>query len=219
MATVLIVEDEAAIADLIELHIKLAGHLPLVISDGLGLDEILRDKRPDIIILDVMLPGRDGFSLMSDIQPLGIPVIFLTAKDRLEDKIAGLKLGADDYIIKPFEAIELTTRVDAVLRRCGGGRESFMIGNLEVRADERTVLTGGAEAPLTAKEFDLLQVLIQNKNLALSREKLLEMVWGYDYMGETRTVDVHIQRLRKKLRCDDVIKTVYKYGYRLDVPR
>ena len=219
MAEILVVEDEAAIADLVELQCKLAGHSAAVLYNGDMVMEKIKSIRPDIIILDVMLPGRDGFSIMQDIRPLGIPVIFLTAKDRVEDKVTGLKLGADDYIVKPFAAIELITRIETVLRRCKIDADVFRLGNVEVRRDEHLVLLNGQRAELTSKEFDLLCVLIDNRNLALSRDKLLELVWGFDYMGETRTVDVHIQRLRKKLGLDDYIVTVFKHGYRLEVPR
>ncbi|MDR1530932.1 MAG: response regulator transcription factor [Clostridiales bacterium] len=219
MAAILIVEDEIPIADLIELQIKLAGHTAEVLHRGDTVMDCVLGKRPDIILLDVMLPGRDGFSIMQDIRPLGIPVIFLTAKERLEDRVTGLKLGADDYIMKPFAAVELTARIEAVLRRCRKCAEIFQLGDIEVRQEEHIVLRGGENVELTAREFDLLRILIENKNLALTRDKLLELVWGFDYMGETRTVDVHIQRLRKKLGLEENIKTVFKYGYRLDVPR
>ena len=219
MAEVLIVEDEAVIAELVELQLKLAGHSSSVLCSGEGVLERIENSRPDIIILDVMLPGQDGFSVMQDIQHLSIPVIFLTAKDRTEDKIAGLKLGADDYIVKPFSVVELITRIETVLRRCAKSSNVFRLGCVEARLDERIVLRGGVRVELTSKEFELLHVLIDNVNLALSRDQLLELVWGFDYLGETRTVDVHIQRLRKKLGLDDSIVTVFKHGYRLEVPR
>jgi DNA-binding response OmpR family regulator len=219
VAAVLIVEDEPAIAALIEIHVKMAGHNAYILQDGDKVLERIKGNRPDIIILDVMLPGRDGFSLMEELRPLGIPVIFLTAKDRLEDKIAGLRLGADDYIVKPFAAVELTTRIETVLRRCKASDGIFRLGKLEVRMDERLALVDNQEIDLAAKEFELLKVLIENKNLALTRDKLLELAWGFDFMGETRTVDVHIQRLRKKLGLESSIRTVFKHGYRLEVPR
>ena len=219
MAAVLIVEDESAIAELIELQLKLAGHTADVLYSGDAVADFVRNKRPDIIILDVMLPGKDGFAVMREIQPLGIPVIFLTAKVTVDDRVTGLKLGADDYIVKPFAAVELITRIEAVLRRCRKDTEVFRLGKIEVRPDEHTVLYSGEKAELTAKEFELLCALIYNKNLALTRDKLLELVWGYGYVGETRTVDVHIQKLRKKLGLDEYIKTVFKHGYRLEVPR
>lgn len=219
MAHILIVEDEIAISELIDIHLKMAGHQCSILYDGSDVINFIEEKHPDLIVLDVMLPGQDGFSLMKEIEPIGVPVIFLTAKNKLEDKISGLRLGADDYIIKPFEAIELITRIETVLRRCNVNTSTFTLNDLEVKLNEHVVLLSGQEIELTLKEFELLEVLINNKNLALSREKLLDLVWGYDYMGETRTVDVHIQRLRKKLHLENIIKTVYKLGYRLEVPR
>jgi DNA-binding response OmpR family regulator len=219
MARILIVEDEEAIAELVSIHIKMAGHQPTAIGNGNEAMQAISENRPDLIVLDVMLPGQDGFSLMRQISPMGIPVIFLTAKDRLDDKISGLKLGADDYIVKPFAAIELVTRIETVLRRCNTGANVFALGALEVKLDERMATLNGREIELTPREFELLQILIDNKNIALSRDKLLELAWGFGYIGETRTVDVHIQRLRKKLNMGDSIKTVYKHGYRLEVPR
>ncbi|GHU53899.1 DNA-binding response regulator [Clostridia bacterium] len=215
MANVLIVEDEIAIADLIALHLSIAGHNSHILDNGGKVMPYLKDNTPDIILLDVMLPERDGFSLISDIN--NIPVIFLTAKDRLDDKVAGLKLGADDYIVKPFEAIELMARIEAVLRRVGKNDSAIRLGDVYVNINERRVTLNGTDVELTAKEFELLQVLIENKNLALTRERLLELVWGMDYYGETRTVDVHIRKLRQKLGFEDCIKTVFKYGYRLEV--
>jgi len=171
------------------------------------------------VILDVMLPGCDGFSLLPEIRTLGVPVIFLTAKDRLEDKVYGLNLGADDYLVKPFSALELAARVEAVLRRTEKADEVIRIDQVEIRPRERLVLREGREVPLTAQEYDLLLALVENRNLALSREQLLGLAWGYDFLGDTRTVDVHIQKLRKKLGLGERIKTVFKHGYRLEVPR
>jgi DNA-binding response OmpR family regulator len=219
MAQILIVEDDEAIAELVAIHMKMAGHQSAIVSHGNEVLDSILTSRPDLIVLDVMLPGQDGFALMKQISPMGIPVIFLTAKDSLDDKITGLKLGADDYLVKPFAALELVTRIETVLRRCGVSANIFILGEIEVKLDERVALLAGHEIELTAREFELLQILIENKNLALSREKLIELAWGFDYMGETRTVDVHIQRLRKKLNMEDSIKTVYKLGYRLEVPR
>jgi DNA-binding response OmpR family regulator len=215
MSQILIAEDEPAIADLVALHLKIAGHTSYILSSGDEVLPFLKSHTLDLIILDVMLPGKDGFSLMSDIKD--VPVIFLTAKDQLEDKVAGLKLGADDYIVKPFEAIELIARVEALLRRSGKVENFFKLGKVEVNIGEHKVTMNGQEVELAAKEFELLQVLIEHKNLALTREKLLNLVWGTDFYGETRTVDVHILKLRQKLGWEDQIKTVYKYGYRLEV--
>ncbi|HBI62789.1 MAG TPA: DNA-binding response regulator, partial [Lachnospiraceae bacterium] len=155
-----------------------------------------------------------GFELISEIPDT--PVIFVTAKGELEDKLTGLSLGAEDYIVKPFEMLELLARVNVILRR-SQKEEVIQIGSVQVNLNKRTVETGGREVALTPQEYNLLEVLVQNKNIALSREKLLELAWGYDYEGETKTVDVHIQKLRKKLGLEQEIKTITKLGYRLEV--
>ncbi len=219
MARIMVVEDEAAIADLILMNLKLVGHTGIGVSNGNDVMNSIKLHKPNLVILDIMLPGKDGFSLMKEIEPLEIPVIFLTAKEDLTDKITGLKLGADDYMVKPFATIELLTRIETVLKRYKINGSTFILDNLEIDLDAHTVLVDNEPVELTTKEFMLLEILIRNKNIALSREKLLDLVWGYDYMGETRTVDVHVQRLRKKLGLDDKIKTVFKMGYRLEVPR
>ncbi len=217
MAKIMIVEDEPAIADLLAVNLQLVGHSAVCCDNGELLMEMLNTSRPDLILLDVMLPGKDGFTLMKEMKPLDIPVIFLTAKDRMDDKITGLKLGADDYIVKPFVTIEVLTRIETVLKRCKKSSSTFELNNLEINFDEHSVRMDGIPVELTVKEFSLLEVLVKNKNIALSRERLLEMIWGYDFPGETRTVDVHIQKLRKKLNLEDNIKTIFKVGYRLEV--
>ena len=163
-----------------------------------------------------MLPKLDGFSIMENIRGIQIPVIFLTARNAIADRVKGLKMGADDYMVKPFESVELLARVEAVLRRYGKKKDILSFKNLEIFLNERVTKKDGKSADITLKEFELLKLLVQNKNIALSREKILEKVWGYDYIGETRTVDMHIQKLRKKLELWDEIETVYKYGYRLE---
>ncbi len=217
MATILIIEDEPALCDLIALNVKMVGHSAILRHDGNGLVSLLQGGGIDLIILDVMLPGEDGFQLMETIRRFSIPVIFLTAKDSVQDKVHGLTLGAEDYITKPFEAIELIARIGVVLRRCGRESLEFCYQKARVLLEEHKVFVDGQQVELTLKEFELLELFIRNKNIALSREKILELVWGFDYTGETRTVDVHVQRLRKKLHWEDAIKTVYKYGYRLEV--
>ncbi len=219
MANIMVVEDETAIADLVLMNLKMVGHNGFHAGDGNEAIGLINIQKPDLIILDVMLPGKDGFELMKEIEPHGIPVIFLTAKEELMDKVKGLQLGADDYMVKPFATIELLARIEAVLKRYKANGNVFILDSLEVRLDEHVVWLDNRQIELTTKEFTLLEVLIRNKNIALSREKLLELVWGYDYMGETRTVDVHVQKLRKKLRLEDRLKTVFKVGYRLEVPR
>jgi DNA-binding response OmpR family regulator len=220
MANILIVEDEKAINDLIMMNLKLVGHDCRQAYDGNEAVTIYSDYQPDLIILDVMIPYKDGFELMERKAFDNTPVIFLTAKDSTTNKVKGLKLGADDYIVKPFEMVELLARVDVVLRRIKPSERIFTIGNVSVNLEQRVVTSNagrGSLLDLTKQEFDLLEVLINNRNIALSREKLLTLAWGYDYFGDARTVDVHITKLRKKLRLENYIKTVYKLGYRLEV--
>lgn len=217
MPKVVIVEDEPAIAELIQMNLRFANYDSVWVSQGDDVYQTLLNENPDIVLLDIMLPGIDGFSVMRKIAPLHIPVIFLTAKDSLTDKVTGLQLGADDYIVKPFETLELLARIEAVLRRSGTSLlRQVKLGNLLIKLDEHIVLKDGQAVELTAKEFSLLDVLLRNKNIALSRERLLELVWGYDFVGESRTVDVHILKLRKKLDLTERIKTVPKLGYRLE---
>ena len=217
MANILIVEDEKSINDLILMNLKLVGHTGKQAFDGKEAISALEDFQPDLVILDVMLPFDDGFSLMEKKVFENIPVIFLTAKDSTSDKVRGLKLGADDYIVKPFEAVELLARVEAVLRRIKPAERVITIDDTVIYLDQRTVTVDDSAAELTNREFELLEVLISNRNIALSREKLLDLAWGYDYFGDTRTVDVHITKLRKKLNLENRIKTVYKLGYRLEI--
>ena len=166
--------------------------------------------------MDVMLPGKNGFELLDDMKKYSIPVIFLTAKDDLGSKIQGLKGGAEDYIVKPFEILELLVRMEKVLERTNKLIKTIKILNMEINFEEHSVKQNGQEVILKPKEFELLSVLAKNKNIAISRENLLRMVWGIEYMGETRTVDVHIGQLRKKLGLADHIKTISKIGYRLE---
>jgi len=217
MAKILIVEDEKSISDLILMNLKLVGHESRQAFDGSEAITSLEEFHPDLVLLDVMLPYVDGFSLMEQKAFANIPVIFLTAKDTVSDKVKGLKLGADDYIVKPFEAVELLARVEAVLRRIKPSERICTVGNTIIYLDQRRATVAGRSVDLTNREFELLEVLITNRNIALSREKLLDLAWGYDYFGDTRTVDVHITKLRKKLCLEDCIKTVYKVGYRMEV--
>lgn len=219
MGQILIVDDEQPINDLILMNLNMVGHTCIQAFDGKEALEALKKNHFDLCLLDIMLPGQDGFQLIDRFREAGVPVIYLTAKSSLTDRVKGLNLGAEDYIIKPFETLELLARIDVVLRRNGKTNSTFTCKDVEVKFSERLVLKDSRLVDLTAQEFTLLEVLIRNRNLAMSREKLLEAAWGYDYAGETRTVDMHIQRLRKKLDFEDVIKTVYKYGYRLEVPK
>jgi len=214
MALILIVEDDVSIAQIIRKHLSLVGHECKSVHDGEAVFEMLNKHSFDLVLLDVMLPGMDGFTVMKQIED--IPVIFLTAKNALHDRIKGFKMGADDYIIKPFEMLELQARVEAVLRRTGKACKSFVLADVRVDFESRRVYLKNQLVDCTPKEYDLLEVLITNRNIALSREKLLELAWNYDYEGDTRTVDVHIQKLRKKLALENHIVTVYKMGYRLE---
>ena len=215
MAHILVVEDDRDINDLIVRNLKLVGHTYQQIFDGLEATRIAGAQDFDLILLDVMLPGLDGFEVIQKIS--GTPTIFITAKDGLEHRLTGLSLGADDYIVKPFEMLELLARIEAVLRRTKKNNTAFTLDGAAVDMATRTVKVNGQEVDLSPREFDLLEVLIRNQNIAMSRDKLLELAWGYDYFGETRTVDNHIQKLRSKLGWEERIKTIYKLGYRLEV--
>lgn len=217
MRKILIVDDEEKIRELIRMNLELAGYKCDEAEDGEIALEKLNKFSPDLALLDIMLPKKNGYEIAQSFIKQNVPIIFLTAKDSVTDKVKGLKLGADDYIVKPFESMELLARIEAVLRRTGKFSDIFEYRNIKVDFAKREVFKNNEKIEMTAQEFELLKVLIQNKNLALSREKLLESAWGYDYYGDTRTVDMHIQRLRKKLSWDDIIVTVYKYGYRLEI--
>ena len=214
MANILIVEDEEVIHELIKRNLSLVGNICHSAFDGKEALECLADKRFDLMILDIMLPKEDGFSVMR--QAKGQPTIFLTARDSLNDRMTGFSLGADDYIIKPFEMLEMLARVEAVLRRTQTSASTFQLDKVLINFDSRQVYREQELLELTPKEYELLEVLVKNRNIALARERLLELVWGYDFEGETRTVDVHIQKLRKKTGWENRIKTVYKMGYRLE---
>lgn len=215
MATILIVEDEIPINELIRRNLQSVGYRCISVFDGRAAVEELAHREIDLVLLDIMLPEMDGYEVFRRIQ--GTPTIFLTARSGLSDKVKGLTLGADDYLVKPFEMLELLARVDAVLRRTKKESKQFELDGVKIDFESRQVFLHGDSVDCTPKEFDLLEVLVNNRNVALSRDKLLELAWGYDYAGDTRTVDVHIQKLRKKLEMECRIKTVYKLGYRLEV--
>ncbi len=211
MAEILIVDDEPSIVSMLQMHLKLAGYGCLCAADAAEAKAALLSHAPDVALLDVMLPGEDGFALCEVFTRRGIPVIFLTAKTAVQDRVFGLRLGAEDYILKPFEPAELLARIEVILRRTAKPRYQDTLLTIDFQG--RTVQSHGRPVSLTVLEFDLLSLLAQSAGRALTREALLNRVWGYDYVGETRTVDVHVQRLRKKLNTDR-IETVYKYGYR-----
>lgn len=208
-------EDELSINELIRKNLSLTGHRCTQAFDGKTAVSLLENRNFDLLVLDIMLPGLDGYQVFE--RASGTPTIFLTAKSELADKLKGLAMGADDYLTKPFQMLELAARVEAVLRRTKKGETEFEMGDLKVDFGRHQAFLKGTAVECTPKEYELLEVLVRNRNIALSREKLLELVWGYDFDGGTRTVDVHIQRLRQKLHLENDIRTVYKLGYRLEV--
>lgn len=214
---VLIVEDDEAIANLLYMDLSDEGYRCTCVYNGREAADLLETNTDfDFILLDIMLPEINGYELLDYIKPMEIPVIFLTAKSSVKDRIQGLKMGADDYIVKPFQSGEVIARMEAVLRRYGKNRKNLSFADVTVNLESRKAYQGGEEIELTVKEFDLLVELIQNKNVAQYRDRLYERVWNEPFMGDTRTLDTHIQRLRKKLGWEDYIKTVFRIGYRLE---
>ena len=211
MANILFVDDESAIRDMLKTVLKLAGHRPMEAADADQARQVMREQDADLALVDIMMPGEDGFSLARDLIASGIPVLFLTAKTAVQDRVRGLRMGAEDYVLKPFEPEELLARIDVILRRTQP--KVYEEKNLRVDFDGRSVIVRGKPVTMTMTEFDLLALLVRNAGAALSRDKILSSVWGWDFIGETRTVDVHIQHLRAKLG-NNTIETIYKYGYR-----
>lgn len=216
MLKILVVEDEKPISNLIAVNLKKAGYDCQCVFDGAAAADVLENQYFDLILLDVMLPKIDGYELMRYIKDLEIPVIFLTARSSVADRVKGLKLGADDYLTKPFEIIELLARVESVLRRYHKTENIMNYEDLVIDTASRTVKKGGMMISLTVKEFELLLLFIRNKNIALYRETIYERIWGGEYLGDSRTVDLHVQRLRKKIGWEDKLVAVYKIGYRLE---
>ena len=217
MIKILIVDDEKPICDLIDLNLSSAGYHCMAVQDGLKAIDLIENEEFDLILLDIMLPGADGYDVMEYIRPLGIPVIFITAKHEVKNRVKGLKLGADDYIVKPFDVVELVARVEAVLRRYNKADQRLVAGDVTVDVDARRVTRAGQPVELTNKEFGLLLLFMKNKNVALFRETLYEKVWEGEYFADSRTLDLHVQRLRKKLGWEHNLVAVYKVGYRLEV--
>ena len=205
MIKVLIVDDEKPICDLIDLNLSASGYHCTAVQDGVEALPLIENRFFDLILLDIMLPGVDGYDIMSYIRPMDIPVIFITARHEVKDRVKGLRLGADDYLVKPFDVVELVARVEAVLR------------DVTVDVEARRVTRAGRNVELTNKEFGLLVLFIQNKNVALFRETLYEKVWEGEYSGDSRALDLHVQRLRRKLGWENNLVAVYKVGYRLEV--
>lgn len=215
MARILIVEDERPIRNLIQRNLELIGHTCVGVGDGVSALEVMTNERFDLMIFDIMLPGVSGYELIGHAN--GTPTIFVTAKEGINDRLKGLSLGADDYIVKPFEIQELILRVRAVLRRTKKDDKNLDFDDIVIDFSAKKVFKNGLEAVLTPKEYSLLETLVLNRNIALSREKLINLVWGFDYEGDTRTVDVHIRQLRAKLGLTDRLKTLYKTGYRFEL--
>lgn len=224
---VLIVDDEEHIVELLKFNLKNSGYKTFSANDGIQAVKIAKEQKPSLILLDLMIPGLDGFDVCKEIKAdkdlKKTAIIILTAKGEELDKVLGLELGADDYITKPFSVRELLARIKAVLRRANTStydleENCYESENLKVDFERHKVIVSGEKVDLTLREFELLQILIKNKGKILSREMLLDKIWGYEYIGETRTVDVHIRYLRKKIEEDDknpkFIETIRGVGYR-----
>lgn len=217
MIKILIVDDEKPICDLIDINLSAAGYFCKSVQDGLEAIDLIESEQFDLILLDVMLPGADGYDIMEYIRPLKVPVIFITAKHEVKDRVKGLKLGAEDYLVKPFDVVELVARVEVVLRRYNKTESLLTVGDVVVDTEARTVTKAGRPIVLTNKEYGLLVLFIRNKNIALFRESLYEKVWGDEYLADSRTLDLHVQRLRRKMGWEDNLVAVYKVGYRLEI--
>lgn len=214
---ILVVEDDTAISELICMNLEVTGYEVVPVLDGNEVEGTLEKEEDfDLALLDIMLPGKDGFELLGVMKKYGIPVIYITAKADVNSKIKGLRSGAEDYIVKPFEVLELLVRVEKVLECTGKQKEIIQVKDLEIHLSEHKVTRNGQTVSLKPMEYDLLVLLAKNKNVAFTREQMLNEVWGSNYLGETRTIDVHIGQLRRKLDLSDVIKTIPKIGYRLE---
>lgn len=216
MNHILIAEDEHAIARLIEMTLTRAGYICTVAPDGNTAADLIEKQDFDLALLDIMLPGADGYDLLEYLKPQGVPVIFITAKTTVGDRVRGLRLGADDYITKPFAVEELMARMETVLRRTGRGGRELRAFDVVLDTQERTARQNGKVVELRPREFDLLELLMRNRGAALYRDVIAERVWGgLPETDSLRTVDTHIARLRKKLGWGEQIETVFKIGYRL----
>ena len=219
MEKILVIEDEVAINDLICLNLEIAGYEPVAFFDGAEFSRhLMEHDNYDLALLDIMLPGKDGFALLEELKEHGIPVIYLTAKGDLPSKVKGLRSGAEDYIVKPFEMLELLVRIDKVLSRSRvDSEEEIRIKDVIINEQSRTVTKNGREIALQPMEFNCLLTFWKYRNRVLTRDQMLNILWGVDFDGESRTVDVHVGNLRKNLDFGDVIKTVPRVGYRMEV--
>lgn len=217
MIHILIAEDEKPISNLIKLSLNNAGYNCTCAFDGAQAADLIEEGNFDLILLDIMMPDIDGFELMEYIRPLEIPVIFITAKNSVKDKVKGLRMGAEDYIVKPFEIIELLARIDVVLRRYHKTDDIITAAGLTIDTKSRKVTRGDGEIALTPKEYELLLLFVQNPNTALYRETIYERIWEKEFVYGSKTVDLHIQRLRKKAHLEKELQAVSKVGYRLEI--
>lgn len=215
MIKILVVEDERAISDLIVFNLRRNGYHCTPLYDGEAAADMLLDATFDLILLDIMLPKINGYELMEYIRPMNIPVIFITAKASLDDRIKGLTSGAEDYLVKPFEIAELLARIHIVLRRYNKTETRLSFKDIDVDVDSRIITKSGTEIKLTPKEFELFVMLLRNRNMTLFKDRIFESIWETEWQPESRTLDLHIQRLRKKLDLKDNLKTIYNTGYRL----
>ncbi|MBR2328486.1 MAG: response regulator transcription factor [Clostridia bacterium] len=214
---ILIVEDDHGISDTVALNLRYVGYECTVFDDGAEAATALEnDHAYDLALLDIMLPGIDGFTLFAYMEKYNIPVIYMTAKTDSESEVKGLRDGAEDYIVKPFEVVTLLVRIEKVLKRTGRLNQVYHFGNITVDVENRSVTKDGEAIELPPLEFDVLTVLIKNKNRTVTREHIHNEIWGEDYFGDVRTVDVRIANLRKKLGLGDAIRTISKAGYRLE---
>ena len=217
MIEILIVEDEKPISDLLKLSLTQNGYHCTCVYDGLTAADTIDRDIFDLILLDEMLPDLSGFELMDYIRDLGIPVIFLTAKTDVSDRVMGLKMGAEDYVVKPFEVLELLARVENVLRRHGKLEAVIYVGGLEINTLSMQVLKDGESIALTKKEYDILLLFARNPNIVLYKSTIYQRVWGGEYPETTRTVELHVQRMKKKVGWHERLKPVYSVGYRLEI--
>ena len=213
---ILVVEDEQHIGQMIEAALGLAGYECEICRDGRRAVAKVHQENYDLILLDIMLPEMNGFEVIEAIKSREIPVIFLTALQDVTDKVKGLRLGAEDYIVKPFEIMELLARIEVVLRRYKKNLEILEYRDIRIYPDRHLVEKAGRQVALTPKEFDLFVFFVRNKDIAIGRERLLSAVWGYEFMGESRTVDIHVQQKQKKLDLSKQLVTIPKLGYRLE---
>lgn len=216
MINILIVEDDVHISRMIEVTLSIAGYKGHICHSGKEAVKRVDEDKFDLILLDVMLPDLDGFGVIQEIDSSKIPVIFLTAVQDVMEKVRGLKLGAEDYIVKPFEAVELLARIEVVLRRTNKNQNILNYNGIEVDIDKHLTLMDGIEVSLTPKEFEVLVFFLQHQDIAITKEQLLAAVWGYEFIGESRTVDIHVQQLRRKMKLQNKLITIPRLGYRLE---